>query len=140
MSVRLTAIGAATIFSLTTIITASAQQAPPQGQPTKVQQPLQTDLAGLPDHETLVQVVDFPANVSTPWHTHPDGHEIATVLEGIWIAKGDGKETKTLKAGESIYIAPNAVHRAYNDASGPTKIIVVRIKPEGKPVTTPFTR
>jgi quercetin dioxygenase-like cupin family protein len=136
MNVRLGIIGAGAIFALiVTSGTAPAQPAPP-----KVKQPLQIDLAGLPNQETLVQIVEFPANAATPWHTHPDGHEIATVLEGIWIAEGDGKETRTLKAGDSVYVAPNAVHRAYNDASGPTKIIVIRIKPKDKPVTTPFTR
>jgi len=136
MSARLGMIVAiATVGLIGTSIAALAQTAPP-----KVQQPLQVDLAILPNTETLVQVVEFPANAATPWHTHPDGHEIATVLEGIWIAEGDGKPTRTLKAGDSIYIEPNAVHRAYNDASGPTKIIVVRIKPKDKPVTTPFTR
>ena len=119
-----------------------AQQAAqaPQGAPTKVHQALQADLAVLADHETLVQVADFPANGGTPWHIHPDGHEIAYVMEGIWIAEADGKPTQTLKAGDSVYIPPNLVHRAYNDASGPTKIVVVRIKPKGKPVTTPFNR
>ena len=116
---------------------ASAQQAT---SPTKVLQPLQSALAGMPDQETLVQVVEFRANGGTPWHIHPDGHEIAYVVEGLWIAEADGKETRTLKAGDSVYVPPNLVHRAYNDASGPTKIIVVRIKPKGKPVTTPFAR
>ena len=136
MSVRLGMIGAGAMFAL---IAASAT-APAQTAPPKVQQPLQVDLAGLPNTETLVQIVEFPANAATPWHTHPGGHEIATVLEGIWIAEGDGKPTRTLKAGDSVYIEPNAVHRAYNDASGPTKIIVIRIKPKDKPVTTPFAR
>ena len=136
MSVRLGITGAGAMLALiATTTTGPAQTAPP-----KVQQPLQIDLAGLSNTETLVQIVEFPANAATPWHTHPDGHEIATVLEGIWIAEADGKETRTLKAGDSVYVAPNAVHRAYNDASGPTKIIVVRIKPKDKPVTTPFTR
>ena len=107
-----------------------------QSPPTKVHQALQAELAGLPDHETLVQVVDFPASGGTPWHTHPDGHEIAYILEGIWIAEADGIPTKNLKPGESVYVPPNVVHRAFNDASGPTKILVVRIKPKGQPVTS----
>src|SRR3954452_5702284 len=136
MSVKLgITLAIATVGLIGTSIVASAQTAPP-----KVQQPLQTDLAGLANTETLVQIVEFPANAATRWHTHPDGHEIATVLDGIWIAEADGKETRTLKVGDSVYVAPNAVHRAYNDASGPTKIIVIRIKPKDKPVTTPFTR
>ena len=107
-----------------------------QAPPTKVHQALQAELMGLPDHETLVQVVDFPASGGTPWHTHPDGHEIAYILEGIWIAEADGIPTKNLKHGDSVYVPPNVVHRAFNDASGPTKILVVRIKPKAQPVTS----
>jgi quercetin dioxygenase-like cupin family protein len=106
-----------------------------QSPPTKVHQALQAELSGMLDQETLVQVVDFPAGGGTPWHTHPDGHEIAYILEGIWIAEADGIPTKHLKAGDSVYVPPNVVHRAFNDASGPTKILVVRIKPKGQPVT-----
>jgi quercetin dioxygenase-like cupin family protein len=106
-----------------------------QSPPTKVHQALQAELSGMPDQETLVQVVDFSAGGGTPWHTHPDGHEIAYILEGIWIAEADGIPTKHLKAGDSVYVPPNVVHRAFNDASGPTKILVVRIKPKGQPVS-----
>ena len=106
----------------------------------RVHQALQAELAGLPDHETLVQVAEFPADGGTPWHIHPDGHEIAYVWEGIWIAEADGRPTQHLKAGDSVYVPPNLVHRAFNDGSGLTKIIVVRIKPKGQPVTTPLKR
>jgi quercetin dioxygenase-like cupin family protein len=106
-----------------------------QSPPTKVHPALQAELSGMPDQETLVQVVDFPAGGGTPWHTHPEGHEIAYILEGIWIAEADGIQTRHLKAGDSVYVPPNVVHRAFNDASGPTKILVVRIKPKGQPVS-----
>ena len=107
-----------------------------QSPPTKVLEALKADLVGIKDHETVVQVADFPAGGGTPWHIHPDGHEIAYVLEGIWIAEAEGKPSRTLKAGDSIYIEPNVVHRAFNDNSGPTKIVVLRIKPKGKPITS----
>ncbi len=116
---------------------ASAQvQAPP----TRHQQPLRTDLAGMPDQETLVDTFEYAANGGTNWHIHPDGHEISYVLEGIWISEADGREVKTLKAGDSVYVPPNTPHRGYSDASGPSRILVVRIKPKGMPVTTPFVR
>ena len=37
--------------------------------------------------------------------------------------------------GDTIYVEPNVVHRAMNDANGPTKIQIVRIKPKSKGVT-----
>lgn len=103
--------------------------------PPKIHQALQADLAGMADHETLVHVIDFPAGGSAPWHTHPDAHEIAYVLEGNWTSEIEGQEPKKLKPGDSFYIAPNLVHRASNDGSAPTKLLIVRIKPKGQPIT-----
>jgi quercetin dioxygenase-like cupin family protein len=53
-----------------------------QAPPTRHQQPLRTDLAGMPDQETLVDTFEYAANRGTNWHIHPDGHEISYVLEG----------------------------------------------------------
>ena len=111
-----------------------------QAPPTRLEQPLRTDLAGMPEQETLVHIFEYGANRGTNWHIHPDGHEISYVLEGIWISEADGREAKTLKAGESMYVPPNVPHRGYSDVSGPSRVLVVRIKPKGMPVTTPFVR
>lgn len=111
-----------------------------QGPPTNIRQSLRTDLAGMSDQETLVHIFEFAANRGTSWHIHPDGHEISYVLEGIWISEADGRETKKLKPGDSLYTPPNVPHRGYNDATGPSKILVVRIKPKSMPITTPFVR
>jgi len=94
----------------------------------------------MPDQETLVDTFEYAASGGTNWHIHPDGHEISYVLEGIWISEADGREVKTLKAGDSVYVPPNTPHRSYSDTSGPSRILVVRIKPKGMPVTTPFVR
>jgi len=94
----------------------------------------------MPGQETLVDTFEYAANSGTNWHIHPDGHEISYVLEGIWISEADGREAKTLKAGDSVYVPPNTPHRSYSDTSGPSRILVVRIKPKGMPVTTPFVR
>jgi len=126
----------------TTLVIGTGREASAQVQapPTRHQQPLRTDLAGMPGQETLVDTFEYAANSGTNWHIHPDGHEISYVLEGIWISEADGREAKTLKAGDSVYVPPNAPHRGYSDASGPSRILVVRIKPKGMPVTTPFVR
>jgi len=126
----------------TTLVIGTGREASAQVQapPTRHQQPLRTDLAGMPGQETLVDTFEYAANSGTNWHIHPDGHEISYVLEGIWISEADGREAKTLKAGDSVYVPPNTPHRGYSDASGPSRILVVRIKPKGMPVTTPFVR
>lgn len=126
----------------TTLVIGTGREASAQVQapPTRHQQPLRTDLAGMPGQETLVDTFEYAANSGTNWHIHPDGHEISYVLEGIWISEADGREVKTLKAGDSVYVPPNTPHRSYSDTSGPSRILVVRIKPKGMPVTTPFVR
>lgn len=103
--------------------------------PPQITETLKADLAGTSDQETLVQVISFAPATTLPWHTHPDGHEIVTLLEGKWTMEVEGRAPQELKIGGSIYIEPNIVHRALNDANGPTKIQIVRIKPKGKAVT-----
>lgn len=118
-----------------TITTVALAQTPPRT--TDV---LQSDLTGMPNQEALIQRIEFAPGTTLQWHTHPDGHEIVYLLEGKWSMEADGQPVKVLKIGEANYVAPNVVHRAMNDAEGPTKIIVIRIKPKDKPVTSPFKR
>jgi quercetin dioxygenase-like cupin family protein len=116
----------AVIFSVGVAIS----QTPPQ-----ITEMLKADLAGMKDQETLVQVINFAPGTTLPWHLHPDGHELLTLLEGKWAMEIEGQTARPLKVGDTIYVEPNVVHRAMNDASGPTKIQIVRIKPKGKAVT-----
>jgi quercetin dioxygenase-like cupin family protein len=44
------------------------------------------------------------------------------------------KSRKHLKAGESVYLPPNAVHRGLSGGEEPVKLFVVRIKPADKPL------
>jgi quercetin dioxygenase-like cupin family protein len=103
--------------------------------PPKITETLKADLVGTQDQETLVHVISFAPSTTLPWHIHPDGHEILTLLEGKWTMEVEGRAARELKVGDTIYVEPNVVHRAMNDASGPTKIQIVRIKPKSKGVT-----
>ena len=103
--------------------------------PPKITETLKADLAGTQDQETLVHVISFAPGTTLPWHIHPDGHEILTLLEGKWTMEVEGQAARELKVGDTIYVEPNVVHRAMNDANGPTKIQIVRIKPKSKGVT-----
>ena len=103
--------------------------------PPQITETLKADLVGTQDQETLVQVINFAPGTTLPWHLHPDGHEILTLLEGKWTMEVEGRPSRELKVGDTIYIEPNVVHRALNDASGPTKIQIVRIKPKSKAVS-----
>jgi quercetin dioxygenase-like cupin family protein len=108
--------------------------------PPQITEMLKADLAGTKDQETLVQVISFAPGTTLPWHLHPDGHEILTLLEGKWAMEIEGQAARPMKVGDTIYVEPNVVHRAMNDTSGPTKIQIVRIKPKGKAVVENMKR
>ena len=118
------------LLAIISCVGVAVSQTPPQ-----ITETLKTDLAGTKDEETLVQVISFAPGITLPWHIHPDGHEILTLLEGKWTMEIEGRAARVLKVGDTIYVEPNIVHRALNDAGGPTKIQIVRIKPKGKAVT-----
>jgi quercetin dioxygenase-like cupin family protein len=91
-------------------------------------------LAGDASKEVNAQIYIFPPGDSTPWHIHPDAHEVAYVLEGtLTFQRADGQPIE-LKAGEVDYLGPNIVHRGMNQGGKPVKLFVVRIKPKDKPL------
>ncbi len=82
--------------------------------------------------EAIQVRVDFAAGSSFPAHSHP-GAEIAYVLSGVIEYEMNGK-TFRLKAGESLFIPPGAVHSAKNVASGVTSELATYIVEKGKPI------
>jgi quercetin dioxygenase-like cupin family protein len=116
-----------TLLAITFSVGIAIGQTPP-----KVTETLKADLVGTQDQETIVQVISFAPGTTLPWHIHPDGHEILTLLEGKWTMEVEGRAARELKVGDTVYVEPNVIHRAANDASGPTKIQIVRIKPKSK--------
>jgi quercetin dioxygenase-like cupin family protein len=84
----------------------------------------------------MMQVVTLAPNAASPWHIHPDGHEISYVLEGAVKVEIDKQPGRVYKAGEGFHINANVVHRGVGEASG-GKLLVVRIKPKDKPVMQP---
>jgi quercetin dioxygenase-like cupin family protein len=91
-------------------------------------------LAGELGKEVVSDVYSFPPGTVLPWHIHPDAHEVTYVLQGELILEVEGEEPKHLKAGESVYLPPNAVHRGLSGDEEPVKLFVVRIKPADKPL------
>jgi quercetin dioxygenase-like cupin family protein len=101
------------------------------------EQLLVADLAGEPDKEVNIQLYTFPPGASVPWHIHPDAHEFDYQLEGALELQKDGEGAEIVKPGQAVYVAPNVVHRGLNASrTQPAKIVVVRVKPKGWPLTT----
>ncbi len=98
---------------------------------------LVADLEGEPDKEVNIQIYTFPPGSSVPWHIHPDAHEFDYGLQGVLTLQVEGKGSRSLQQGEAVYVAPNVVHRGLNlSRTQPAKLVVVRVKPKAKPLTT----
>ncbi len=91
-------------------------------------------MAGEPGKEVVTDVYSIPPGAVLPWHIHPDAHEVSYILSGELTLEIEGEGTKHLKAGESFYLHPNAVHRGLNEGTVPVKLFVVRVKPVDKPL------
>lgn len=93
-------------------------------------------LVGGNSEDVMMQVVTIPPNAASPWHIHPDAHEVSFVLEGAEKVQIDQQPDHIYKAGEGFHINANLVHRGVAEASG-AKLLIVRIKPKDKPVMQP---
>jgi quercetin dioxygenase-like cupin family protein len=104
-----------------------------QQQPIAAKTVMQEPLVGGTYEEMLMQEVTFQPHAGVPWHIHPDGHEIAYVLEGAIKLQVDGQPDRVVKAGEGLHANSNVVHRGEAEESG-AKLLIVRLKPKDKPV------
>jgi quercetin dioxygenase-like cupin family protein len=104
-----------------------------QQPPVATKNIMQEPLVGGVFEEMMMQEIAFQPNVASPWHIHPDGHEIIYVLDGAITLGLDGQPDRVFKAGEGIHINANAVHRGVAEANG-AKLLIVRLKPKDKPV------
>ena len=107
-----------------------------QQQPITSKTVMDDPLVGGTYEQMLMQEVSFGPGAGVPWHIHPDGHEIAYVLEGAIKLQVDGQPDRVLKPGEGLHMNANVVHRGEAEPSG-AKLLIVRLKPKDKPVMTP---
>ena len=110
-----------------------AQQ--PPAPPFKATPLLKAPLTADSNKEVIVVKIEWPANASTPWHTHP-GDEYATVLEGAVITQVDGQEPKTITAGQSYHQPAGVVHLA-KTANGTATTINIFVLEKDKPLMQP---
>ena len=77
-----------------------------------------------------------PSNASTP-HRHPGHHTFGYVLEGTYEVKIDDGPVRQLKAGESFYEPPGALHAISRNPSPdrPVKYLIIQVGDPTKPRT-----
>jgi quercetin dioxygenase-like cupin family protein len=69
------------------------------------------------NHRVQAIRVEYQPGGSTPWpHRHPFG-AFAYVIDGAVKMGLEGQPTRTLRAGDSLYEPPNAVHTLSENAS-----------------------
>ena len=77
-----------------------------------------------------------PGNASTP-HRHPGHHTFGYVLEGTYEVKIDDGPVRQLKAGESFYEPPGALHAISRNPSPdrPVKYLIIQVGDPTQPRT-----
>jgi quercetin dioxygenase-like cupin family protein len=111
---------------------ASAQTAPAGTIPLLTQA-----LADLPGREVRMTLLDRgPGNTSPP-HRHPGHHTFGYVVEGTYELGINGGPVRTLKAGDTFYEPPGALHSMSRNPSQdkPMKIVVFMVADQSKPST-----
>ena len=126
----LTAAGTSNMIGL---VSGASAQTPPAGTI-----PLLTQaLPDLPGREVRITLLDRgPGNTSPP-HRHPGHHTFGYVVEGTYELGINGGPVRTLKAGDTFYEPPGALHSMSRNPSAdkPMKIVVFMVADQSKPST-----
>jgi quercetin dioxygenase-like cupin family protein len=130
------ALSAIATWGATSVVTGSrAQTAAPSGVAQLMTQPL----ADLPGREVRISLLDRPPGSASPPHRHPGHHTFGYVIEGTYEFGVDRQPPRTLKAGETFYEPPGAVHSTSRNPSTDrnVKILVFMVADQKNPSTVP---
>jgi quercetin dioxygenase-like cupin family protein len=129
------ALSAIGTWSATTFVATSVAQpaAPAAGQ--LLTQPL----ADLPAREVRMSLLDREPGASSARHRHPGHHTFGYVIEGTYEFGINGEPPRTLKAGDTFYEPPTAVHSTSRNPSTNqrAKILVFMVADQKNPSTVP---
>jgi quercetin dioxygenase-like cupin family protein len=117
------------------LVTPSAARPAPAG----VQQIVSQPLADLPGREVRMLVIERAAGTASPPHRHPGHHTFGYVMEGTYEFAIDRGEPRLLKAGETFYEPPGAVHSTSRNPSTDqrVKLLVFMVADQKNPTTIP---
>ena len=94
-------------------------------------------LSDLPGREVRITLLDRDPGNSSPPHHHPGRHTFGYVVEGNYELGINGQPTRMLKAGDTFYEPPGAVHSMSRNASPDKrlKIVVFMVADQKNPST-----
>jgi quercetin dioxygenase-like cupin family protein len=126
-------ISAAGTWGTTQFVATSGAQPAAGGSGQLLIQPL----ADLPGREVRISVLDREPGSSSARHRHPGHHTFGYVLEGTYEFAINGEPSRTLKAGESFYEPPSAVHSTSRNPSMDkrAKILIFMVADQKNPST-----
>jgi quercetin dioxygenase-like cupin family protein len=114
---------------------------PSAAQPTAagVQQIVTQPLADVPGREVRVLVIERAPGSASPPHRHPGHHTFGYVMEGTYEFAIDRGQARVLKAGDTFYEPPTAVHSTSRNPSTDqrVKLLVFMIADQKNPTTVP---
>ena len=128
-------ISAVATWSATQLVAVSAAQPAPAAAGQLLTQPL----ADLPGREVRINVLDREPGASSARHRHPGHHTFGYVIEGTYEFAINGESARTLKAGDTFYEPPMAVHSTSRNPSTDkrAKILVFMVADQKNPSTVP---
>ena len=99
--------------------------------------PLMTQaLSDLPNREVRMLLLDRVPGNASPAHRHPGHHTFGYVIEGTYELGVNNQPTRTLKAGDTFYEPPDAVHSVSRNAGNTQmKIVVFMVADQRNPST-----
>jgi quercetin dioxygenase-like cupin family protein len=94
-------------------------------------------LADLPGREVRISLLDREPGSSSARHRHPGHHTFGYVIEGTYEFAINGEPGRTLKAGETFYEPPAAVHSTSRNPSADkrAKILIFMVADQKNPST-----
>jgi len=98
-------------------------------------QPL-SDVSG---REVRMSILDRDPGSSSSRHRHPGHHTFGYVLEGTYEFAINGEPSRMLKAGDTFYEPPTAIHTTSRNPSADTraKILIFMVADQKNPSTVP---
>ena len=117
------------------LVTPSAAQPAAGG----VQQIVSQPLADVPGREVRMSLIERPPGFASPPHRHPGHHTFGYVLEGTYEFAIDRGQPRLLKAGDTFYEPPTAVHSTSRNPSPDqrVKLLVFMVADQKNPSTVP---
>ena len=129
------ALSALATWGATRFVVSSAAQPAASGSAPPLVQPL----SDLPGREVRISILDREPGATSARHRHPGHHTFGFVIEGTYEFAINGQPSRLLKAGETFYEPPDAVHSTSRNPSTDrrARILVFMIADQKNPSTVP---